>query len=86
MFKVKICGIRESRHLEAVVESGASYVGFVFFEKSRRNISIETARRLANETPTEVLRVGLMVDPSDAFIARVLDNVSLDMLQLHGQE
>ena len=86
MLKVKICGICDLRNLEAAVESGASYVGFVFFEKSRRAISVEIAKRLANETPKDVVRVALMVDPSDAFIARVLDTVSIDMLQLHGQE
>ena len=86
MFKVKICGITELRHLEVAVENGASYVGFVFFEKSRRNVSNFLAQKLANRTPCEVIRVALMVDPTDAFIARVLDTVSIDMLQLHGNE
>ena len=86
MFKVKICGITELQHLEAAVENGASYVGFVFFEKSRRNVSNLLAQKLANRTPCEVIRVALMVDPSDAFITRVLDTVSIDMLQLHGHE
>lgn len=86
MFKVKICGINEHQHLEMAVQSGASYVGFVFFEKSRRNISTEIAKELADQTPCEVIRVGLMVDPTDALIRRVLDTVSIDMLQLHGHE
>jgi phosphoribosylanthranilate isomerase len=86
MIKVKICGIQELWHLKAAVESGASYVGFVFFENSRRNVSTEIAQKLANQVPNEVVRVALMVDPSDAFIARVLDTVSIDMLQLHGHE
>ena len=86
MFKVKICGIRETHHVKAAVESGASYLGFVFFDKSRRNISIEVAQKLAKATPSYVVRVALMVNPDDALISRVLDTVPIDMLQLHGHE
>ncbi len=86
MYKVKICGICEAKHLRAAVESGASYVGFVFFEKSRRNISIQMARSLVTGVPPEVVSVALMVDPSNEFICRVLENVPIDMLQLHGHE
>tara|TARA_A100001011_G_C13923943_1_gene680310 strand:+ start:36 stop:683 length:648 start_codon:yes stop_codon:yes gene_type:complete len=86
MFKVKICGIREVRHLRAAVKSGASYVGFVFFEKSRRNVSIETAQRLARKVPKGVLKVALMVDPTDEFAFNILNHVPIDMLQLHGNE
>ena len=86
MYKVKICGIREAQHLHTAVDSGASYVGFVFFEKSRRNVSIKTAQILANLVPKGVVRVGLMVNPRDSFIHKVLENVPIDMLQLHGHE
>ena len=86
MYKVKICGIRETQHLHAAVKSGASYIGFVFFENSRRNVTIETAQKLASQVPKEVLRVALMVNPSDEFIHRILESVSIDMLQLHGHE
>ena len=86
MYKVKICGICEAQHLHAAVESGASYIGFVFFEKSRRNISIETAQLLANQVPKGIVRVALLVNPRDQFIRDVLKNVPIDMLQLHGQE
>lgn len=86
MCKVKICGIREIRHLHTAVESGASYVGFVFCRKSRRNLSIKTAQRLADETPNRIVRVALMVDPTDNFINNILRSVKIDMLQLHGNE
>ena len=86
MYKVKICGISESPHLHAAVKGGASYIGFVFFEKSRRNVPIKIAQMLTSEVPHGVIRVALMVDPSDSFIRETLKNVPIDMLQLHGQE
>lgn len=86
MYKVKICGIKEVKHLDAAITNGAAYVGFVFFERSSRNISIELAQELANMVPKHVYSVALMVDPSDAFIDSVLGKVSIDMIQLHGKE
>ena len=86
MYKAKICGIREERHLHAAVNGGASYVGFVFFEKSRRNVSISVAKQLANQVPKDVQRVALMVNPTNVFINKILKSVPIDMLQLHGHE
>ena len=86
MYKVKICGILEAQHLEAALKSGAAYVGFVFFENSRRNLAIKTAKELAKKVPKDVVKVALMVNPSDMFLERILENVSIDMLQLHGEE
>jgi phosphoribosylanthranilate isomerase len=38
--RVKICGLREPAHVAAAAEAGAAYVGFVFFAKSPRNLSV----------------------------------------------
>ena len=86
MYKVKICGIKESRHLDAAVRYGASYVGFVFFEKSRRNLSLRSASLITRMVPNSVCKVALMVDPTDEHIKKVLENASIDMIQLHGNE
>ena len=68
------------------MDSGASYVGFVFFENSRRNVPISIAKKLLVDVPKEVTRVALMVNPTDKFICQTLESVSVDMLQLHGTE
>ena len=84
--RVKICGLREARHVQAAAEAGAAYVGFVFFEKSPRHVSIELARDLALETPIGVAKVALTVNADDATLDAIMDQVPLDMLQLHGSE
>ncbi len=84
--KVKICGLSDAASLDASVEAGAGYVGFVFFPRSPRNVSVERARDLAARVPPGVCRTGLFVDPDDGQIERVLDSVTLDMIQLHGSE
>lgn len=83
---VKICGLTEPDDVRAASEAGARYAGFVFFEKSPRNVSCSQARGLAIEAPPGLLKVGLTVNATDADLDAILDEVPLDMLQLHGAE
>jgi len=85
-FRVKICGLSTHEGLQAVADTGAAYVGFVFFPKSPRNVSIEQARELALATPVGLAKVALVVDADNAFLDAITDAVPLDMLQLHGHE
>ncbi len=83
---VKICGLRTAADVAAAASAGATYVGFVFFPKSPRNISIEEAAALAVEVPLGVAKVALVVNADDAFLDALTANVPLDILQLHGSE
>lgn len=82
---VKICGLTEEAGLAAAVAAGADYVGFVFFPKSPRVLSVEAAARLLSRVPvpSTVKKVGLFVRPRLDDIARVLAEVPLDILQLY---
>ncbi|MCK4712776.1 MAG: phosphoribosylanthranilate isomerase [Marinosulfonomonas sp.] len=84
--KVKICGLRDAQHVAAAVAAGAGYLGFVFFAKSPRNVSIAQARDLAIEVPLGVAKVALTVNADDAALDAIMTAVPLDMLQLHGSE
>ncbi len=84
--KVKICGLSTPHHVAAAVAAGAGYLGFVFFPKSPRNVSIAQARDLAVEVPIGVAKVALVVNADNAALDAILDAVPLDMLQLHGSE
>jgi phosphoribosylanthranilate isomerase len=84
--RVKICGLREPAHVAAAVEAGAAYVGFVFFAKSPRNISLADAAALAAHVPPGVAKVALTVNATDAELDAITAAVPLDMLQLHGGE
>ena len=83
---VKICGLSRSEDVSAAVDAGAAYVGFVFFEKSPRHVSLETARALALDVPVGIAKVGLVVNASDAALDALIETVPLDVLQLHGSE
>ncbi|MEL6645534.1 MAG: phosphoribosylanthranilate isomerase [Pseudomonadota bacterium] len=84
--RVKICGVKELRHIDAAARAGATYLGFVFFEKSPRYVSLTAARDLAMATPAGVAKVALCVDADDAALDALTQAVPLDMFQLHGEE
>jgi len=84
--KVKICGITTKAALAAAVEAGADFVGFVFFNKSKRNISVEKAKELTEFVPQNVKTVGIFVDEPIESLLKTAEDVGLDIVQLHGNE
>jgi len=84
--RVKICGITRPEDAFAAATAGADAIGMVFYPGSQRCISIETANAIIASLPPFVTTVGLFVDASRDQVNSVLRNVSLDMLQFHGNE
>lgn len=80
--RIKICGIRTAEALEAAVDAGADYLGFVHWAGSPRCISLEDAARLAQALPETTTPVSLFVDES---IERMLET-PFRWIQLHGDE
>ena len=83
---VKICGLTDAKAIITAVDAGANYLGFNFFRRSPRFLSIETAAELISGLPRRVTPVGLWVDPTDSQIEKTLKVMRLGMLQLHGKE
>lgn len=86
MTRIKICGITREQDLQAVASCGADAIGLVFYEKSPRHVSLQQAAKLTHAVPPFVTLVGLFVNPSVEYVREVLAQVSLDVLQFHGEE
>jgi phosphoribosylanthranilate isomerase len=85
--EAKICGLSTPETVDAAVQAGARWVGFVTFPRSPRHIgSLDLLKSLGARVPKDVGRVGLFVDPDDALIDARLATGAIDMLQLHGSE
>lgn len=82
---VKICGLKTPEAVAAAASAGARYLGFVFFAKSPRAVTPETARALAADAPPGLVKVALAVDPDDALVDAIA-TLPIDMIQLHGAE
>lgn len=83
----KICGIRDAETARMVADLGASALGLNFYAPSPRCISVETAGEIAAAvSKNDVALVGLFVNHSLEDIETICQDVSLDLLQLHGDE
>lgn len=83
---VKICGITRPEDGVAACQHGASAIGLVFYEPSPRAVTIEQARAIVAALPPFVSVVGLFVNAGAERVNEVLRQVSLDLLQFHGDE
>ena len=84
--KIKICGMTDMNDALLAVELGADALGFVFYSKSPRYISVSTAANICNELPPFVAKVGVFVDELEYEIEKALNECLLTALQFHGEE
>ncbi|MXP24874.1 phosphoribosylanthranilate isomerase [Altererythrobacter indicus] len=84
--EIKICGISSALALDAAIQAHANYVGFVFFSKSPRNVTIREVAILASRAHGHIAKVGLFVDPNDDLLREAVTAGQLDAIQLHGSE
>ena len=84
---VKICGLSTPETVRAALDGGAGYVGFVFFDKSPRNVTPEDAARLAEPARAKGVKVvAVTVDPDDVLLDHLRNALRPDLIQLHGRE
>jgi phosphoribosylanthranilate isomerase len=84
--EVKICGLSDPESVDAALEAGADFVGFVFFPPSPRNIAPARAAELASRARGRAQIVALTVDADDALLDEIVRTLRPDLLQLHGKE
>ncbi len=82
---VKVCGLREKRHVADAVEAGAGAVGFVFAESPRR-IAPAEARAISDMVPPDVKRVAVMLHPANEDWLAVLEQFDPDVLQTDAED
>src|SRR5216684_3510264 len=82
---VKICGMTNLEDALTAVEAGADAVGFVFYEKSPRNISVEAAQRIVEKLPEGVEKVGVFVDEGVNRGDEILRLVGLTTAQVYSK-
>jgi phosphoribosylanthranilate isomerase len=80
---VKICGTTNLEDALTAVEAGADAVGFVFYEKSPRNISVEAARNIVEKLSSDIEKVGVFAGESVERAEEIVSRVGLDALQVY---
>ncbi|WP_258931999.1 phosphoribosylanthranilate isomerase [Flavobacterium oreochromis] len=80
--KIKICGMKYPENIQEIASLQPDYLGFIFYEKSARNVEINTLPTL----PENIQKVGVFVNATVEEIKSKINQYDLDVLQLHGNE
>lgn len=86
MLAIKICGLTTLDDARWAIEVGADYLGFVLYPKSPRCITVSELKRLTDELPLEVCKVGVFVNEAPILVKEVAEVCGLTAVQLHGDE
>jgi len=81
--RVKICGITNLRDAQHAVACGADALGFVFYNQSPRYITPKDAKRIIDQLPPFVERVGLFVNEGIETIETVCKYSNISLAQIH---
>ncbi|HOX58814.1 MAG TPA: phosphoribosylanthranilate isomerase [Candidatus Paceibacterota bacterium] len=84
--KVKICGITNLPDGLAAAGAGADALGFVFYDRSPRDVSVEAAAGIVRQLPPFIIKVGVFVNAPEDLVVRAARECGLNLLQFHGEE
>lgn len=84
--RVKICGVTTPTDAALAVQLGADLIGLNFYPLSPRCVAVETAREIRAVIPSTVSCVGVFVNAERSYIASLMEQLSLDIVQFHGDE
>ena len=83
--KIKICGLNPTRDVQLCIDLKVDYLGFIFYERSPRNVSLPDINVLSTYDKKKSAFVAVTVNPNDEFIKKNLIG-NFDFIQLHGSE
>jgi phosphoribosylanthranilate isomerase len=86
MFRIKICGITNVEDAVAAVDAGADAIGLNFYEKSPRCVSATVAKTIVDAVGKRAACWGVIVNLENAEIEKLIADVGLYGIQLHGDE
>lgn len=86
MTKIKLCGITRKSDIETINQIKPEYIGFVFAKQSKRYLSPEKAKELKEILSKDIQAVGVFVNESVETVASLLNQDTIDIAQLHGNE
>ncbi len=84
--RIKMCGVTRLIDAQAAVSAGIDAIGFIFHQKSERNINPDKARQIIEQLPPFINTVGVFVDKKLREVEEIIDYCRLAYAQLHGQE
>ncbi len=84
--KLKVCGLNNPENIEEIVRLKPDFIGFIFYNESKRFISNNLSELFIKQIPREIKKVGVFVDKSFENIVKDYHQYDLNYVQLHGNE
>src|SRR5687768_7146569 len=84
--KLKVCGMKYKSNIQELLNAGTDYMGFIFYDKSKRFVSTYLDEKLLNSFKSEIIKVGVFVNQSLEEIIIAAEKYKLSAIQLHGDE
>ena len=66
--QIKICGVKDKEIAKHAIDAGANFVGFIFYEKSHRNITAENCEQILSDIKDLTIPVAVTVNPDDKLL------------------
>ena len=82
---IKICGITHEEDAFKAAFLGVDAVGFIFAPSPRR-VDPSTVRKIVQDLPSSVLKVGVFVNQDFSEVEKIAEDCHLNVLQFHGEE
>ena len=82
---IKCCGLNPTRDVQVCLDLKVDFLGFIFYEKSPRNIKISDLDILNNYNRKSALFTAVTVDADNQMIDQI-SSKNIQCLQLHGSE
>ena len=82
--QVKICGLTKTEEAAYLNDVGADYAGFVFYPKSKRNVSFAQSKEIREQLNPQIQAVAVTVSPDVELVRRIIDS-GFDIVQIHGE-
>lgn len=83
---LKICGLKHSENIQAVAELKPDFMGFIFYDKSPRNVTGNLDKNVLNTLPKSIRKIGVFVNAGFEEITKQVAEYRLNGVQLHGSE
>jgi phosphoribosylanthranilate isomerase len=79
--KIKVCGLKYQENIFDIASLGPDYLGFIFYEKSKRNFE-----GIIPELSAAIKKTGVFVNEIKEIVISLVEEYRLDAIQLHGDE
>ncbi len=78
---LKVCGMKFTENIQQVAALQPDYLGFIFYEKSKRNFE-----GIIPKLSKNIKKTGVFVDEYLEIVVSLVEEYQLEAIQLHGDE